>query len=201
MLFITNCPLNEGNRFVEERSISFSIINNLPEHNVYFCERISEGNYREFGGQRFMSELKHSHYSQVLIYIHGQTSQPERDVFPMVEKLQQLFDRQEEDLVQVVPMIWPCYDPEVSETHFWSDQKSADSSEFAYGRVLESFMAWRESAKQDETPCLKRINILAHSMGARVIRGALLNWAKYDRGGSIPMIFRNIFLTAPDLGN
>ena len=60
-------------------------------------------------------------------------------------------------------------------------------------------MNWRY--KNDAPSCMKRINVLAHSMGNRVLRETLANWAKYDRNWKVPLIFRNTFLVAADIVN
>ena len=50
-------------------------------------------------------------------------------------------------------------------------------------------------------PCYKRINVLAHSMGNRVLRGTLQAWDTYDLANGVPLIFRNTFLLAADMVN
>ena len=61
-------------------------------------------------------------------------------------------------------------------------------------------MAWRNKAPED-APCLKRINILAHSMGNRVFRETLAVWNKYDLANGVPLLFRNSILMAADIVN
>jgi esterase/lipase superfamily enzyme len=104
-------------------------------------------------------------------------------------------------MVQVVPVIWPCDNDAGIVKDYWDDQKAADASAFAFSRVLEKFMHWRNEDAKEETPCLKRINLLAHSMGNRVLRETLYAWAKYDRGWELPLLFRNIFMIAADVVN
>lgn len=48
---------------------------------------------------------------------------------------------------------------------------------------------------------MKRINVLAHSMGNRVFRESVKAWAKYDRNYNLTIIFRNSFLAAADVVN
>ena len=93
--------------------------------------------------------------------------------------MQKLFDDQEQDLVEVVPIIWPCDNDLGIIKDYWDDQKSADQSAFAFARVFEMFMNWIQN-NDKQAPCLKRINILAHSMGNRVLRETLNIWNKYD---------------------
>jgi esterase/lipase superfamily enzyme len=76
-------------------------------------------------------------------------------------------------------------------------------SAFSYTRVLQKFIAWRNSEEfnPENDPCLKRINILAHSMGNRVLRETLASWNKYDLANGVPLVFRNTFLVAADIVN
>jgi len=55
-----------------------------------------------------MKRLKDSPSKQILLYIHGFSNRPEDHIFPRVEALQSMFDAREENLVEVVPLIWPC---------------------------------------------------------------------------------------------
>ncbi len=64
-------------------------------------------------------------------------------------------------------------------------------------------MAWRNSKEfnAQSDPCLKRINVLAHSMGDRVLRRTLWAWNNYDLASGVPLLFRNTFLVAADVVN
>ncbi|UCE24496.1 MAG: alpha/beta hydrolase, partial [Candidatus Zixiibacteriota bacterium] len=86
---------------------------------------------------------------------------------------------------------------------YWDDQKAADQSAYSFARVLSKFMTWRESPEYNpqDDPCLKRINVLAHSMGNRVLRGTLAAWSKYDLARGVPLIFKNTFMVAADVVN
>ncbi len=147
-----------------------------------------------------MNLLKQSKAQQLLFYIHGFSNLPEPDIFPRALKLQELFDKKEKDLVEVVPVIWPCdNDPGIVQDYY-DDQKSADESAFSFSRVLGKFLKWRDEAPEDD-PCLKRMNILAHSMGNRVLRESLTNWNKHDLPNGVPLLFRNAILMAADVVN
>ena len=61
-------------------------------------------------------------------------------------------------------------------------------------------MAWRDEAPEG-SPCIKRINVLAHSMGNRVLRETLSKWDKYDLANGVPLLFRSTFLMAADIVN
>ena len=201
MLFITNRSIKQSLKLRVGRKVEFDFKNNMSSQSVYFCRREAKGDYAEVGGFNFMADLKAAAAEQILIYLHGFSNLPEEDIFPRSEALQALFDKKQKNLVHVVPLIWPCDDDPGVIKDYWDDQKSADASAFAFSRLLEMFMEWRGQPQNEEVPCLKRINLLAHSMGNRVLRQTLAAWAKYDRGGEVPLLFRNTFLVAADIVN
>ncbi len=200
MLFITNREPKGSIRTRRGRSYKFDLNKNAPSNSIYYCERVSRDNYIEIGSEGLMSKLRDSNVEQLLFFIHGFSNLPEPDIFPRVEKLQAYFNTKETDLVMVVPMIWPCDNDMGIVKDYWDDQKSADLSAFSFSRVLQFFMAWRDTAPED-APCLKRINILAHSMGNRVLRETLSAWDKYDLASGVPLLFRNTILMAADIVN
>jgi len=201
MLFITNRALVEGPISSPGRSISFHLDDNSVQQSVYYCHRQSNDKYVELGSADFLQHLKDSKAEQVLLFIHGYSNLPERDIFPRAAKLQKLFNKKKKDLVEVVPVLWPCDNDHGIIKDYWDDQKAADLSGFSFARVLQRFEVWRSADANKELPCLKRINVLAHSMGNRVLRESLRLWGKYDRQYRIPMLFRNTFLVAADLVN
>jgi len=200
MLFITNREPKGSIRTRKNRHYKFDLNKNAPSNSIYCCERLGVENYIELGSSALMTRLKESHYKQLLFFIHGFSNLPEPDIFPRVLKLQQLFDEKEPGLIQVIPLIWPCDNDIGIVKDYWDDQKSADKSAFSFARVLQFFMAWRDNEPAD-SPCLKRINVLAHSMGNRVFRETLAMWNKYDLANGVPLLFRNTILMAADIVN
>ncbi len=200
MLFITNREPKGSIRTKINRPYKFDLNNNAPSNSIYCCERLEEDSYIEIGSKLLMSRLKDSDYKQVLLFIHGFSNLPEPDIFPRALKLQQYFDQKEAGLVQIVPIIWPCDNDKGIIKDYWDDQKSADKSAFSFARALQFFMEWRDEQPVDD-PCLKRINILAHSMGNRVLRETLSMWNKYDLANGVPLLFRNTILMAADIVN
>ena len=204
MLFITNREFKETIETPDAdtlpRPVTFDLDKNAPANSVFYCERQGAEQYREIGSQSFLERLKESPAKQLLIFIHGFSNLPEPDIFPRVEKLQALFDAREENLVEVVPMIWPCDNDLGIVKDYWDDQKSADQSAFSFARVLQRFMDWREE-QRDGDPCIKRINVLAHSMGNRVFRETLRVWDRYDLASGVPLLFRSTILMAADIVN
>lgn len=200
MLFITNREPKDSIKTEINRKYKFDLNKNSPSNSIYFCERSEKDDYTEIGSTGLMSRLKESDASQILFYIHGFSNLPEPHIFPKAERLQELFDSKEKNLIEVVPIIWPSDNDVGIVKDYWDDQKAADSSAFSFARLLEMFMTWRESNPND-APCLKRINILAHSMGNRVFRETLSAWNKYDLSDGVPLLFRNSFLLAADVVN
>ena len=202
MLFITNRKLKEvatKERDVQ-RKVNFDLNINTPENNIYFCRKTGKGKYEEVTSKPFMKELRESSSKQILLYIHGFSNLPD-DIFPRAEMLQKAFDQKEPGQVTVIPMIWPCDNDFGIVLDYWDDQKAADSSAFAFSRALQLFLDWQTNNLNEGTSCRKRINILAHSMGNRVLRETLRAWDKYDLANGVPMLFRNTFLVAADLVN
>ena len=62
-------------------------------------------------------------------------------------------------------------------------------------------LEYEEDDGAEDDPCIKRINVLAHSMGNRVLRETLSKWNRYDLANGVPLLFRNIFLVAADIVN
>jgi esterase/lipase superfamily enzyme len=201
MLFITNRSINEGKKLKPGRKITFDIDDNRSGQDAFFCERKGKDKYIELENEQFFNKLKSSKEEQILIYIHGYSNLPEPHIFPRSSMLQTLFDDKEKGLVKVIPMIWPCDNDITVLEDYWDDQRAADASAFAFSRVFGKFMKWREKGENIDDPCMKRINVLAHSMGNRVLRESVKAWAKYDRNYNLPIIFRNSFLASADVVN
>lgn len=201
MLFITNKAINESMQLDVGRKITFSDENNQAGQSIYYCRRNGFNDYTEVGSENLLSALKASPVEQVLLYIHGFNNQPEDDIFPRTNTLQALFDEANPNLVQVIPIIWPCGQKLGVVRDYFDDQDSADASSLTFYRLLQRFMVWQQQNVEQTAPCLKRINVLAHSMGNRVFRGALERWGTYIGNDSIPLIFRNSFLVAADILN
>lgn len=199
MLFITNRALNEG--YVTEigRKVTFDLNNNQAGQSLYFCERKAPDDYVEIGSKNFLKRLKHSEKKEILLFVHGYSNLPEPHIFPRTQQLSSLLEVLKLD-IEVVPIIWPCDNDLGAIKDYFDDQNAADASGPAFSRALHKFLAWSEKHLKDEDPCLKRINVLAHSMGNRVLREALYDFAK-SLSWNVPYFFRNMFLVAADVVN
>jgi hypothetical protein len=202
MLFITNRFPTQSIKTRVGRGFDFDLKNNAASDSVFYCRRLDTAKYEEIGGFNLMSELKASPYRQLLVYIHGFSNLPEA-VFEGAAQLQALCDAQKKNELLVLPVVWPCDDDLGVVQDYWDDQKAADASAFSLARVLAHFITWREDTQRNpqDDPCLKRINVLAHSMGNRVLRATLDNWAHYDMPNGVPLLFRNTYLVAADIEN
>jgi esterase/lipase superfamily enzyme len=198
MLFVTNRRVEGSRRSQAGRAIRFALDDDEPGASLYFCQREGPERYLELTAAPFFGRLRRSARQQVLFFLHGYSCQPERRIFPDALRLQGLCDALSPGLVEVVPLVWPCDDDFGLVLDYWDDQQSATASGLALARVLGKFMAWRDRLGTEET-CLKHVNVVAHSMGNRVLATALSSWAQAY--GMVPALFRNLFLVAADVAN
>ena len=204
MLFLTNRVLTQNNQTRLGRRVDFELRDTNALQSLFFCERQGPGEYSEIGSAAFLQRLKDSPAEQILIFIHGFNNQPEDAAFQRAERLQELFDLHAADLVEVMAVIWPCLptkDAREFIKSYYSDQAAADASATAFGRALGRLQDWQLENVQKDEPCVKRINVLAHSMGNRILRGAVKWWAEELLGGGPALLFRNLFLVAADVEN
>lgn len=198
MLFVTNRRLVECRQSAAGRAVAFDLSCSEPSSSLFFCRRHGPGQYEELLSPRFFDRLRHSPRSQILLFLHGFNCQPEPQIFPAALELQRLCDQLAPNAVEVVPLIWPCDDDFGVVLDYWDDQTSAEVSGMVMARVVGKFLDWRDRAREPG-PCLKHVNVLAHSMGNRVLRAALARWrADY---GAAPALFRSIFMVAADVAN
>jgi esterase/lipase superfamily enzyme len=207
MLFITNRVLVEGMTPMIEnapqlpRTVSFDLANNQAEQSVYLCDRKGTDDYTEIGNQAFFTQLKNSGVKEILLFVHGYSNLPEPAIFPRVEKLQRLFEQKSPGHTLVIPVIWPCKKGVGVLQDYFNDEIAADQSGIAFSRLFQMFLTWRTEHSTQEKPCTIRINILAHSMGARVLRASFTGNVKYFLPQGMPLVFHNIFLAAADIVN
>lgn len=207
MFFVTNRTPREGPHTEIGRTVSFDLRDNNVSQGLYFCERSAPADsivYKEIGYKALFSRLKETDAQQILLYIHGFNISLEGpdQIFDRVRRLQKLINNTVgRQIVQAIPLIWPCYDDplHIAWDDYWDSQQAADYSGCSFARMLGKFSTWRCEKEQLDEPCTKRINVLAHSMGTRVVRNALLSWANHY--GDVSQLFRNVFLVAADMAN
>ncbi|REL27972.1 alpha/beta hydrolase [Thalassotalea euphylliae] len=204
MLFVTNRIPNEGYQTKIGRELTFDLQNTTPSKHLFFCKRSPDNKkYFEEGSASFFTQLKAlSEKTQVLLYIHGFNNTDEADIFPNALALEEQINQYaNQELVKVVPIIWPCDDDSALAfiDDYWDDQHAADASGKLFYRLFGKFVSWQKQLVQQGDECHKRINVLAHSMGNRVLMNTLYEWAKAQ--GDVPQLFRNAFLIAADIEN
>ncbi len=194
MLFVTNHPMIRAEAAGEVR-LRFHPDDREPRASLVFGERRGPDDYREIGAEGLFARLASGPAAQVLFYIHGFSSTPEGQIFPTARRLQAGL-RELGLEVAVVPLIWPCGARLGYLRDYFADQDAADMSGFAFARLLGRFLDWRE---RQPRPCRRHLNLLAHSMGNRLLRAAVGRFAA--QFGSVPAIFRSVFMMAADVAN
>lgn len=190
------------------RPVRFALDDSRPYPTGYFCEYeredVGEHEREDAGNQivpkRFLDRLWMAWNNQVLLYVHD-TGAP-ATILKENERLQEQCDRAEPGLVQVVPVLWPSPDRRV-QTGGNAQDADAQSAPAAsdgpvsvgVGDVLRTLLRSRD---KQPLASRKRISVLAHGAGARVLRDALASWA--DDAGPLYGAFRNVFLVAADVG-
>lgn len=205
MLFVTNRVPDEGVDSKEGRSVTFVDKKSDASNSLFYCESklpLTKPVYVERMSRGFLESLKNSSKQSILLYIHGYNTEPSSAI-GKGELLQHLLDTINPNAVEVVTVVWPCIgDQPIDLTNvreYWGDQDAADMSGPVFARVLSRFMAWQQEEAQQDNPCLKRLNVLCHSMGNRVLMNTLNYWATNFGNNDIPMIFRNAFLIGADI--
>lgn len=203
MLFITNRQPQK--KTISSKSLKnkdhfdFDFGRNAPDNHVHFCDRISENLYIEIGQYDFFRKIVKSQFSEIIFYIHGFNNNPEQHIFPDSLCFKKLLKEKDLDTsILLIPIIWPCDNDLGLTQDYWDDQKASDMSSLSFGRLILKFMKW-QNLQSDV--CDIRMNVLAHSMGNRVLRETLHDLVHYDLFFGMPLLFKNVFMAAPDLVN
>ncbi len=199
MHFVTNRAFAEGPDTELGRKVTFDLTNNNALQSVFFCDAQPGGTITEIGSKAFLDALRDHPAEQILFFLHGYSNLPVEHVLPRARSIQSLCQKEKLNVL-VVPVIWPCDNDLGMIQDYYDDQVAADASGTAFSRALAKFLAWSGANEDNNDPCMKRINILAHSMGNRVLRQTLYEWAK-SMSDRIPFVFRNIFMVAADVVN
>lgn len=194
MYFITNKRVLDtgGGKFVFEASNELS-------QSLRYCKMLDDHHFEEIGSIAFMSEVMNSVESEIMFYIHGFSNQPYDHVFPRAKQIHAQLSDASLNQIKVIPIIWPCDNDFGIIKDYWDDQESAESSGQYLSRAISKLVSWQDSNL--DQPCMKRMHVLAHSMGARVLMKCLSHWAKKFGGGGVPYLFKNVFLMASDIPN
>jgi esterase/lipase superfamily enzyme len=192
--FITNRVLTgtgSAEKFVET---------NAACQNLSFCKTGPNKTVDVLGSAELFKALRDSDQSkEFLLYPHGFNNQPWDDIFPNAKKMQAQLESAGLGHVTVVPIVWPCDNDYGIIKDYWDDQESAEFSGRFFARAIGKLMKWQ--TENDQLPCMKRIHIIAHSMGARVLLKAMNHFASLFGRGGVPYLFKNCFLMAADIPN
>lgn len=196
MLFITNRALRQSRRSRKNRPVDFDLDNDEPQASVFFCEAHGADKTELMSGpflQRFQGET----CQEIIVFIHGFNVQPEH-ALSGARLIQERCDQMAAGRFLVLPLIWPVGGKTGVIRDYYDDQDRADGSAIGFARILAKFLEWR-AKNEDDAACLKRVNVLAHSMGGRVATKTLQRWRERDR--ALPRVFRHVFLVAADVPN
>jgi esterase/lipase superfamily enzyme len=160
-----------------------------------------------FGSTGFFKDLKTKmmESTDVLVYIHGFNVTWEAAVGSalalqeMINKYQEL-----EQQVMVVLFTWPSEGKAIPYYSYLVDRADARNSGYAVGRgflkLRDYFQRLRDDAKAGkEKLCEQDIHLLCHSMGNYVLQNALVRMQTFVQTPSLPRLFENIFMCAPDV--
>jgi len=193
MYFITNKTLlrSNGNCTFEE--------SNEMSQSLRYCKMVNDTEFQEIQSKPFMKALMEAEEKEILFYIHGFNNQPYDDIFPRAKAMQKQLNEANLNSIKVVPIIWPCDNDFGVIKDYWDDQDSAEQTGKIFSRSISKLIGWQE--ENISNPCMKRMHVFAHSMGARVLVQCLKNWANKFGGGGVPYLFKNVFLMASDIPN
>lgn len=193
MLFITN--RSPQGSFVTDpgRDFIFDLSDNTSSASIYYCERDRFKNKDiELGSDNFLQAIDTSQVKSILLYLHGFRNLPE-DVFAASQSVQNLCDTLAPFKIMVIPLIWPCCGEKGIIHRYYDDRDAANDSGSSFSRVIQRFIDWGRG----RTTVCKKINLLAHSMGNRVLCATLNNW--YKSSVDRRRLFDFTFMVAPDL--
>jgi esterase/lipase superfamily enzyme len=194
MLFITNRVFNEGNLSPAPgqppRTVTFNLQDTNALQSLFYCERLGPDSYREVLGTDFLERLRQSPAQHLIIFVHGFSNFPENAIFQRAGALQRLFDQRKKNHYQV----------QVVQNYF-NDQQAASASGGAYARALMRLVDWQTKNIEANNPCLKRVSLIAHSMGNRVLVESMRLFATEQLRQDPPMFLRHIFMVAADVVN
>lgn len=153
------------------------------------------------GSKTLLEDLRNTMRTQSrdsLIFIHG-FNVTFTDAIESAAKLGRTYSRLSSQTQKYDPNIfvfsWPS-NGKFLEYH--NDLHDAEESGYAFARGLSKLTAFLSTICQEQA-CHQKINLIAHSMGAYVLRHTVQQTQKINRvAGSLPRLFDNIILAAAD---
>lgn len=165
----------------------------------------------ENSSTRFFLNLKERmmQCSDVVVYLHGYSVSWEAAVGGALA-LEYMLNSKRKDgdkEVMVVLFSWPSDGNKMPFAAYKSDRSDARDSGKAVGRALlklKDFLGTLHRHARDgkEELCDQDIHLLCHSMGNYVLQSAITSKViGYAGGSTLPRMFKNIFLCAPDIAD
>lgn len=209
MLFITNRIPASPDPLISkaDRPLSFSDTDSDAANSLFYCRANEDTTITELTSKGFFAVLGASQKPNVLLYIHGYSTEFSKAIGKGFS-LQALVDKIVPGKIDVVTLVWPCTgdvtttpdgDTPNRALEYWNDEDAADMSGPVFGRMLSRFVFRQAYLAEGQAACRKRIHVLAHSMGNRVLVNTLTGWGNSLGGGGVPLLCRNIFLVAADI--
>lgn len=173
----------------------------IPDHTI--AEVHQTGTV--LGSRAMFAEIKTAMEckTDILIYIHG-FNVSWRDAVCSALALQQMLNasnvKDGTQAVLVVLFTWPSDGQALPFVSYKSDRSEAKGSSGAFGRgilKLRDFLF--EICKVTGNPCGQNIHLLCHSMGNYLLQEAIQRIDDNTPGNSLPRIFEQIFMCAPDV--
>lgn len=157
------------------------------------------------GSKAMFAEIKSlmENKTDVILYIHGFNvtwGEAVGSALALQEMLNASAEKDPKQDVLVVLLTWPSDGQALPFVSYKSDRSDAKGSSGAIGRGLLKLRDFlQEFCKKTQNPCGQNIHLLCHSMGNYVLQEALQRVSDFSPGSSLPRIFENIFMCAPDV--
>ncbi|MCX6232964.1 MAG: alpha/beta hydrolase [Bacteroidetes bacterium] len=134
----------------------------------------------------------------VLFFIHGFNTDLDgvRNAFKNLKA--KYIDNPSSPINHIVIFTWPGRSP-IIPYHYFDDKKDAIRSGEALARGIKKIINFFKVflVKDDNKPCNRKIHMIVHSMGHRVLKHCMLEM--HNRNMEIPEIFGEIILMAADI--
>lgn len=154
------------------------------------------------GSTRFFKEvwdelIKEENTGDVLFFIHGFNTDLDgvREAF---KRLNKKYVKEGSPIKHIMIFTWPGRSP-VIPYHYFDDKKDAIRSGEALARGIDKLLKFfNEFFLKARNPlCMRKINLMVHSMGHRVLKHTMLELIKLQK--AIPELFKEIVLVAADI--
>ena len=154
------------------------------------------------GSSRFFKEvwdelIKEKNSGDVLFFIHGFNTDLDgvRDAF---KRLNKKYVKEGSPIKHIMIFTWPGRSP-VIPYHYFDDKKDAIRSGEALARGVEKLLKFFNDffLKGRNPLCTRKIHLMVHSMGNRVLKHTILELTKLQK--PIPELFKEIILVAADI--